>query len=75
MKYTSYLGTPYQKVVNIPTTLTFNRNKYELIEIFSNYGSHNGHKAALKLAKIYREDGIPARAVAHSGFTVVYART
>jgi hypothetical protein len=75
MKYTSYLGTPYQKVVNIPNKISFGKAKYELSEIFSNYGSHRGHKEALALAKLYRLNGVPSRAIAYSGFTVVYTRS
>jgi len=72
MKYISYSGTPYQKMVNIPEKKKFGKKYYELIDVFPNYGGMNGHNTALNVAKQQRELGFSTRVDAHSGYSAVY---
>jgi len=74
MKYTSYKGTQYEKKVIVPEHKIFSGSRYELADIFPNYGSYNGHKTAKNLANDLRAKGNKARIVAYSGFTAVYVR-
>jgi len=73
MKYTSYQGTPYEKKVVVPEKKKFGKQKYDLADVFPNYGSYTGHKTALYFAEHIRgHRGHTARVVARSGFTAVY---
>ena len=75
MKYISYSGTPYQKRVTVPEKKKFGGRRYDLIDVFPNYGVYNGHTSALGLAQQIRTQNCLARVDPHSGYTAVYAHS
>lgn len=74
MKYVAYQGTPYEKKVTVPERKKFGGKRYELADVFPNYGAYQGHKTAKSFAQNLRSRGYAARVEAHSGYTAVYHR-